>query len=73
MKHYIFDEGRGVIDESGNQVLQLVGGTAKFRRLCGALLVERLNVSLDDDWQKSIRCYKKRLTHRPPDKGNANR
>ena len=43
MKHYKFDKDRGIIDEADHQVLQLVSGNNKFRRLCGTLLVERLN------------------------------
>ena len=49
MKHYKFDKDRGVVDEADNQVLQLVGGTNKFRKLCGTLLVERLNVKARGD------------------------
>jgi hypothetical protein len=49
MKHYKFDKDRGIVDEADNQVLQLVGGTNKFRKLCGTLLVERLNVKARGD------------------------
>ena len=49
MKQYKYDKERGIVDEEGHQVLQLVGGTAKFRKLCGTLLVERLNVKARGD------------------------
>ena len=43
MKHYKFDKERGVVDEHGGQAIQLVGGTQKFRKLCGTLVAEQLN------------------------------
>ena len=49
MKQYKFDKDRGIVDEADNQVLQLVGGTNKFRKLCGTLLVERLNIKARGD------------------------
>ena len=40
--NYQWDSRNGVVDEHGNQELQLIGGT-KFRAKCGKLLVEKLN------------------------------
>lgn len=48
-KHYKWDNTSGVVDEEGRQVIQLVGGTKKFRKICGTLLVERLNVKARGD------------------------
>lgn len=33
----------GVIDQDNQQRLQLLGGTKRFRNMCGKLLVEKLN------------------------------
>ena len=59
MTYYKFDKYSGIVDETGKQVMQLVGGTAKFRGLCGTLLAERLNVKArGDDYakQKKLVC-----------------
>jgi hypothetical protein len=40
---YRWHRQQGVVDADGRQVMQLVGGTNKFRNICGKLLVEKLN------------------------------
>ena len=47
MKFYSWDKEWGLqVTEKGRkeQALQLIGGTRKFRKMCGRFLVEYLNV-----------------------------
>lgn len=40
---YKWDKQYGLTDADGHQVLQIVGGTNKFRNMAGKLLAEELN------------------------------
>lgn len=50
---YKWDEAWGLLDQDGNQELQLSGGTKKFREHCGKLLVNALN-GMDEERAREI-------------------
>ncbi len=61
MKQYRWDKVSGVVDShTGEQVIQIVGGTMKFRKLCGILLVERLNVKEKGDYAQRLKSNRER-------------
>jgi hypothetical protein len=58
-KYYRWSREDGVVDQDGHQEIQLVGGTKRFRHICGTLLVERLNVKERGDfYAKKNKCEK---------------
>jgi hypothetical protein len=54
---YRFDKRRGIVDcTNDEQVIQLVGGTAKSRARCGKLLALALNAEESSTFLKVQQC-----------------